>query len=114
LFLDETCRHRGRNGDKQSVNANFGSDFLQQSGNGLRFYRQQNDVSAFDRFAIVGDDCNAELLRERGCSLRMLCRRDDLIRRKQSLLEVRAQQDATQFSGTQYYQSFVGKFRRHR
>ena len=113
LLLDEACRHRSRNGDNQRVGANFGSDLLQHFRNGLRFYCQQNDVSAFDRFAIVGGHCNAELLRERGCSLRMLYSRDDPIGHKQSLLQICPQQDATQFAGTEYRQFFVGKFRRH-
>ena len=77
LLLDEACRHRGRNGDNQRVGANFGSDLLQHFRNGLRFYCQQNDVSAFYRFAIVGGHCNAQLLRERGRPLRMLYRRND-------------------------------------
>ena len=100
LLLDEACRHRSRDGDNQRVGANFGSDLLQHFRNGLRFYCQQNDVSAFDRFAIVGGHCNAELLRERGCSLRMLYSRDDPIGHKQSLLQICPQQDATQFAGT--------------
>ena len=113
LLLDEACRHRGRDGDNQRVGANFGSDLLQHFRNGLRFYCQQNDVSAFDRFAIVGGHCNAELLRERGCSLRMFYSRDDPIGLKQSLLQICPQQDATQLAGTEYRQFFVGKFRRH-
>ena len=110
-LLDETCRHRGRDRDNQCVGANFGSDLLQHFRNGLRFYCQQNDVSAFDRFAIVGGHCNAELLRERGYSLRMLYSRDDPIGHKQSLFQKCPQQDATQFAGTEYRQFFVGKFR---
>src|SRR5262249_52113902 len=72
LLLDEACRHRSCNGHEQRLPANFESDLLQHFRNGLRFYCQQNDVGVFDRFAIVGGRCNAELLGKRGCSLRML------------------------------------------
>src|SRR5262249_38263769 len=85
LLLDESRRHRSRNGHDQRLGGDFGSDLLQHFRNGLRFYCQQNDVSAFYHFAIVGSHCNAELLREGGCSLRMLYSRGDSIRHKESL-----------------------------
>jgi hypothetical protein len=107
LLFEETCRYRSRNGDNQRVGADFGSDLLQHFRNGLRFYCQQKNVSAFDRFAIVGGDRNAELLRERSCSLPVLYGRNDPIGQKQSLLQICAQQDATQFSGTDYREFFV-------
>ena len=58
LLLQIACRHGSRNGNKQALCANFRSDLLQHLRHGLGLYGQQNDVSAFDRFAIVGGDGN--------------------------------------------------------
>jgi len=79
IYLDEASRHRSRNGDNHRVGANFGSDLLQHFRNGLRFYCQQNDVSAFNGFAIVGGHRNAEVIRERGSFLGVLNSRVDPI-----------------------------------
>ena len=53
LLLDEPSRDGCGNGDYKCALANFGRDLLQHLTNGLRFHCQQNDIGAFDRFAIV-------------------------------------------------------------
>ena len=54
LLLHIACRHGSRNRNEQRLSANFRSNLLQHLCHGLGLYRQQNDVGAFHRFAIVG------------------------------------------------------------
>src|SRR5438046_3293118 len=54
VLLQIARRHRSRDRNEQRLSANFGSDLLQHLRHGLGLDRQQNDVGAFDRFAIVG------------------------------------------------------------
>ncbi len=98
LLLDETCRHRSRNGNKQRLRANFGSDLLQHFRHRLGFYRQQNDIGASNHFPIVCGHGDAQLFRKRGCSLRMLDRSGEAVRYKEPLLQVSPQQNATQLT----------------
>jgi len=109
LLLDEACRHRAATETDQRVGRQFREHLLQHVPQRLRFIVSKR-VSAFDRFAIVGGYRNAELLRDRGCSLRMLYSRGDSIGHKQSLLQNARSKDATQFTGTEYASFFVGSF----
>src|SRR5206468_5200098 len=109
LLLNETCWHRSRNRHEQRLWANFGSDLLQHFRHRLGFYRQQNDVGAFNRFPIVLDHGDAQLFRKRGCSLRMSYRGGDPSGHKESVLQIRPQQNATQLTCAEHDEFFVRK-----
>ena len=75
--------------------------------------RQQNDVGAFHRFAIVVGDDDTEFLGARRAFRRMLHLAVTRFAQKQALLQVRPQLDATEFASAEYGQSFVRKFEGH-
>src|SRR5439155_18575312 len=72
-----------------------------------------NDVGAFNRFPIVRGHSDAQLFRKRGWSLRMSYRGGDPTGHKESVLQIRPQQNATQLTCAEHGQFFVRKFEGH-
>ena len=102
-----------RDGDDQRFFADFGSDFFKNFGDYLRLYAEDDNVRAFDRFAIVVGDEYTEFLAERKRLLTVLDGGGDALWRKQALLQISPKQNATEFAGAKYGEFFVGKFESH-